>query len=79
MSRADKTPTAQPSSTDLEGLAAQENKEEGSVVESPEGFGIRNIFTEMQLLAETGPGSELTQVLQLLSAVLPLSCHQKLP
>nr|XP_019964757.1 PREDICTED: nesprin-2-like [Paralichthys olivaceus] len=51
-----------------EGLAALGNKEEEEHavkklgVESTESSGIRRIFTEMQLLAGTGPSSEITEV-----------------
>ena len=53
-----------------EGLAARENKEAERVlkklgVELAESSGIRRIFPEIQLLAGTRPGSEITEVCSL--------------
>ncbi|GLD71901.1 nesprin-2, partial [Lates japonicus] len=52
----------------MEGLPTQENKAEEIVVkteklvlEAPEGFDMRNIFTEIQLLARTGPSHQLIE------------------
>lgn len=52
----------------MEGLPSQENKAEADksvvkkLVEVPEESAMGNIFTEVQVLAETGPNSQLIQV-----------------